>query len=146
MTGFKKLLLALDIGPQAEQLINRVSELYSGSLTRIHVVHVVKQGLHDAELLRADLCRTPHAQRVDDHLAIKIREMLRRNGLAIDSDRIHLLRGDPAFEIKKLAKNLDSDLVVVGSHCRGNDWLSLPGATTNCVIQGISSDVMAVRV
>lgn len=146
MTGFKKLLLAVDIGRQGELLINRVSELYSGSITQLDVVHVVRQGLHDAELLRADMCRTPHAHRVDDHLAIKIREMLRRNGLSIDSDRIHLVRGDPAFEIKKLARSLDSDLVIVGSHCRGNDWMSLPGATTNCVIQGISSDVMAVRV
>ncbi|MFK7863597.1 MAG: universal stress protein [Pseudohongiellaceae bacterium] len=146
MTGFEKLLLAVDNGPQAELLINRVSELYQSSLAKLDVVHVVKQGLHDAELLRADLCRTPHAQRVDDHLAIKIREMLRRNGLAINSDKIHLVRGDPAFEIKKLAKVLDSDLVIVGSHCHGNDWLSLPGATTNCVIQGISSDVMAVRI
>lgn len=146
MTSCNKLLLALDIGPQSELLINRVCQLYSHAMEQLEVIHVVRQGLHDAHLLQMDLCRTPHAQRVDDHLAIKIREMLRRNGLNIGSDKIHLVRGDPAFEIKKMAKALAVDLVIVGSHCSENGWMSLPGATTNCVIQGISSDVMAVRV
>jgi universal stress protein A len=141
-----RLLLALDIGPRSELLINRVSQLYSHAIGQLEVIHVVKQGLHDAHLLQMDLCTTPHAQRVDDYLAIKIREMLRRNGLNIESDKIHLVRGDPAFEIKKLAKTLAVDLVIVGSHCPENEWVSLPGATTNCVIQGISSDVMAVRI
>jgi len=36
--------------------------------------------------------------------------------------------------------------VIVESHVKENDWMQLPGATTNCVIQGISSDVMAVKV
>lgn len=146
MTGFSKLLLALDISPESEHLIHRVAELYRGAQATLDVVHVIKQGLHDVELFNADLCVTPHAQRVDDHLAIKIREMLKRNGVDVASDNIHLLRGEPAFEIKKLAKKLAADLVIVGSRCKEDGWLSLPGATTNCVIQGISSDVMAVRV
>lgn len=146
MANLNRLLLALDIGPQSVPLINRVCQLYSDAVEQIEVIHVVEQGLHDARLLQMDLCTAPHAHRVDDHLAMKIREMLRHNGLNIGSDKIHLVRGEPAFEIKKMAKKIAADLVIVGSHCSGNGWVSLPGATTNCVIQGISSDVMAVRI
>jgi len=45
-----------------------------------------------------------------------------------------------------LAWEITADLVILGSHAKGNDGLQLPGTTTNCVIQGISSDVMAVKV
>ncbi len=72
--------------------------------------------------------------------------MIRRKGLKVSSDKIQLVRGEPAFEIKKMAKMLAVDLVIIGSHCSENNWVSLPGATTNCVIQGISSDVMAVKI
>lgn len=137
MASLNRLLLALDTGPQSELLIKRVCQLYS---------HAVEQGMHDAHLLQMDSCSAAHPPRIDDHLATKIREMLRRNGLNVSSDRIHLVRGEPAFEIKKMAKMLAVDLVIIGSHCPENDWVSLPGATTNCVIQGISSDVMAVRI
>jgi nucleotide-binding universal stress UspA family protein len=76
----------------------------------------------------------------------KIRKMLRRNGLNVSSDRIHLARGEPVFEIRKMAKTLAVDLAIIGSHCPINDWVSLLGAATNCVIEGISSDVVAVRI
>lgn len=71
---------------------------------------------------------------------------MRRAGLIIPSDRIHLVYGEPSNEIKKLATELDADAVIVGSHAKDGDWLQLLGATTNCVIQGISSDVIAVKV
>jgi len=146
VASLNRLLLALDTGPQSELLIKRVCQLYSHAVEQLEVIHVVQQGMHDAHLLQMDSCSAAHPPRIDDHLATKIREMLRRNGLNVSSDRIHLVRGEPAFEIKKMAKMLAVDLVIIGSHCPENDWVSLPGATTNCVIQGISSDVMAVRI
>ncbi|MFT4888003.1 MAG: universal stress protein A [Pseudohongiellaceae bacterium] len=146
VASLNKLLLALDTGPQSELLIKRVCQLYSHAVKQLEVVHVVRQGLHDAQLLQMDSCSSVHPPRIDDYLAIKIREMLRRNGLNVSSDKIHLVRGEPAYEIKKLAKMLAVDLVIIGSHCPENNWVSLPGATTNCVIQGVSSDVMAVKI
>jgi hypothetical protein len=35
------------------------------------------------------------------------------------------VRADPAFEIKKLTKKLAVDLVIVGSLCSKNVWVSL---------------------
>ncbi|MBU14603.1 MAG: hypothetical protein CMQ14_05880 [Gammaproteobacteria bacterium] len=49
-------------------------------------------------------------------------------------------------EINKLATELDADAVIVGSHAKTGDWLQLPCAKTNCVIQGISSNGIAVKV
>jgi universal stress protein A len=146
LTQFSKLLLALDLSPESELLIHRVRDLCRDEMDNLHVVHVIKRGLHDSNLQNSDLRHSPHAQRMVDHTAMRIREMLRHQGLTIPSDRLYLVHGEPAFEIKRLASELDADLVIVGSHTKQDDWMQLPGATTNCVIQGISSDVMAVKV
>ncbi len=146
MTGFRKLLLAIDLSPETELLIARVLDLCLSDLHRLHVVHVIKSGLHDSEISGSKWQLNPQARRMGDHIKIRIRETFNRFGLSIADERIHLLHGEPAFEIKKLAAEMDADLVIVGSHTKQDDWMQLPGATTNCVIQGISSDVMAVKI
>ncbi len=102
--------------------------------------------MHDGEWVASEACDDSHAQRQQDHTHIRVREMLLRHGMRLDTDKIHLLRGEPAYEIKKLAREIEADLVIVGSHSKDNDYFHLPGATTNCVIQGMPSDVMAVKV
>ncbi|NKB32094.1 MAG: hypothetical protein GKR91_03255 [Pseudomonadales bacterium] len=145
MAHFEKLLLAIDLNSQSDLLISRVQKLCHDESEKLHVVHVIKKGMHDAWQC-SDFGRDAHAQRLFDHTQIRIREILKKHGLEIPSDRIYLAYGEPASEIKKLAAEIDADLVLVGSHCKDNDWMQLPGPTTNCVIQGISSNVMAVKI
>lgn len=146
MARFNKLLLAIDLSAESDLLINRVVQMYQDEVDKIYVVHVIKEGLHDNSLAKSRLYRNPHAQRVIDHTSTRLREVLLRNGLNVSADKIFLVCGEPASEIKKLAGEIAADLVIVGSHSKANDWMHLPGATTNCVIQGIESDVMAVKV
>lgn len=146
MAQFRKLLLALDLSPESELLIGRVLDMCQDDLDRLNVVHVIRQGMHDGSVVNTESSRNSHAQRMVDHTMIRLREILHRNGLHIPSEKIFLVRGEPSFEIKKLAREIDADLVIVGSHSKRNDFLHLPGSTTNCVMQGISSDVMAVKI
>lgn len=146
MARFKQLLLAIDLSSESDALIGRVLETCQDDLPNLRVVHVIKEGLHSPSEDSFSSLSNAQTQRTKDHTLIRIREILHRNGIDISSDRIHLVCGEPAFEIKKLAGEIGADLVIVGSHSKEEDWLHLPGATTNCVIQGISTDVMAVKV
>lgn len=143
--GNKIMLLALDLGADTESLIERVRKYYFDDVDNLHVVHVIRHGLHDSGFKRAQANLDPHIQRQRDHLNLHIRELLHRRGLMVPPERIHLICGEPAWEIKRLAADIGADLVIVGSHCKQEGWLNLPGATTNCVIQGIASDVIAVK-
>lgn len=146
MTQFNKLLLALDLSERSETLVQRVVKICREDVKNLHVIHVIKQGMHDGEMVSSEAVDDCHAQRQKDHTSIRVREMLIRHGIRVSPEKIHLLRGEPAFEIKKLAKDIGADLVIVGSHVKNDDCFHLPGATTNCVIQGMPSDVMAVKV
>lgn len=145
MAYFNKLLLAIDLSPTSESLIDRVYEIVAEEVGELHVVHVLNKGIHDPNLF-STFPGDSYTQRMIDRVSLQLRELLQRAGLMVPSARIHLLHGEPAFEIKRLAEQLSADLVIVGSHSKEGDWLQLPGATTNCVMQGISSDVMAVKV
>lgn len=146
MARLCKMLLALDLTPESNSLAQRVSQMYGEELKQLHVVHVIKHGLYDLDTAADQESKVAQVQRIEDHTLMQVREMLGRHGIEVPRERIHLAFGEPAFEIKRLASELHADLVIVGSHSRGNEWLQLPGATTNCVIQGIASDVIAVKV
>jgi len=143
---FSRLLLAIDLSPESESLISRVAPLCKFHVDQVNVVHVFKYGMHDSELLPLNGDHNPHARRILEHTTNKIREQLQRYDLDLPADRIFLEYGEPAFEIKRVAADIDADLVIVGSHTKDDDWMQLPGTTTNCVIQGISSNVMAVKI
>lgn len=146
MAGFYKLLLAIDLSPASTVLIQRVVQMYPEELHKIHVVHVIKPvfPLEDAPG-GADF-RDPDIQREMNFTTRKVHELLHMTGLGCAADKFHLVFGEPSFQIKRLARELNADLVIVGSHSKEDGLMHLPGATTNCVIQGISSDVMAVKV
>lgn len=145
MAVFNRLLLAVDFNPQASHLLERVRQTYGEDLDRLHVIHVIRNGLHDVPGDYSEHLKDPCVQRVADHALLKLRALLARHGLGIPGERLHLAFGEPASEIKRMATALSADLVIVGSHTRTGDWLPLPGATTNCVIQGIDSDVVAMK-
>jgi universal stress protein A len=67
------------------------------------------------------------------------------SSLAIEDDDRHLIFGRPETEIHTLAKEIDADLIVVGSHGRHGLALLL-GSTANGVLHGATCDVLAVRV
>ena len=92
MAKFGKLLLAIDLGPAAESLIRRVFQTCPDDLDRLHVIHVVRQGLHDIDLYpreMSDAWPTAHAQRLLDYTAVKVRDLMQLAGLNIPIDGIH---------------------------------------------------------
>ena len=104
--------------------------------------------MRDDAIYPGDSLVAPDAEqrRLRDQSVLKLNTALARNGFSVLPEHIYIKTGEPATEIKRLAHDLEADLVIVGSHNRKGGWMSLPGATTNCVLQGIESDVMAVRV
>lgn len=149
MAIFNNLLLAIDLSSDSDQLLKRVYKMCLGNMSNVHVVHVLRYDAFELSLpidkLGDDLLDDDQF-RLRRQTVFKLNEILMNNGFSLTHEQIHIRRGEPANEIKQLAHDMEADLVIVGSHCKRGGWMSLPGATTNCVLQGIESDVMAVRV
>ena len=72
-------------------------------------------------------------------------EMVQQVGAKIAAAISTVVLGKPEVEIHATAKELGTDLIVVGSHGR-HGFALLMGSTANGVMHGAHCDVLAVRV
>ena len=66
--------------------------------------------------------------------------------LGLEDDRVFVVQGDAPTEIRKLARELNAELVVMGAHGRHGLRLMMCGSTAGAVLRGTDCDVFAVRI
>lgn len=142
MGDYQKILVAIDLSEDAEQIVGKARAMAQANDAELHVVHVIEplsfayggdipmdfSGVQDEIQARA------HSQ---------LEEFCRLHG--IEQNQQHIVIGRPENEIHTLAEDMNFDLVVVGSHGRHGLALLL-GSTANGVLHGSQCDVLAVRV
>ncbi len=146
MSHYKNVLVAVDgSAEETETIIGRAVQLAASSKAKLSVVLVFEPllGNYSFELNMADFEKLQ--QQHQELLAGRIRTLLTKKFPSIDVKNLHLLRGKPATEIKRLAEDEKVDLLVIGSHGH-NPIRAVLGSTANAVLHGIHCDVMTVRV
>jgi len=143
MSSYSKILAAVDLSPEAREVVARAGELarlYDAELGLIHVVEPLVT-MEDYELMPA--------------LPLEVEKTLeQRAHNFLDTLAADLGQGDiekvvnigaPKREILKYAKEHDIDLIVIGAHGR-HGIATLLGSTANAVLHGTHCDVMCVRI
>ena len=143
MTGYKKILVAVDLSPEAKPVVERAQELgkhYGATLTLIHVIDpIITTGDYE---LRPELpLEVEHtlAERARGYIGALAQDM----GIA-DAEKIVAV-GSVKHEILSHAKQHGCDLIVIGTHGRHGIAVLL-GSTANAVMHGTGCDVLCVRV
>jgi universal stress protein A len=142
MSTYKHLLVGLDLSPESQQVVDRVKLLFSDSHIKISVCHILEPlaftygGDIPVDLSDVQIQLEQQAKERLDALAEQ---------LNVAEDNRHVLLGQPAKEMHRIASEDAVDLIVVGSH--GRHGLALIfGSTSNSVLHGASCDVLAVRI
>ncbi|PLW82214.1 universal stress protein UspA [Kineobactrum sediminis] len=142
MSHYKKLLIAVDLSEDSATVAERARALVAGTGAELHLIHVIEPLSFayggDIPMDFSGIQDEIHQQAV---------QQLTRFGeiYNIAPERQHIVLGRPEVEIHDKAKELDADLIVVGSHGRYGLAL-LMGSTANGVLHGASCDVLAVKV
>ncbi|MDP0588400.1 MAG: universal stress protein [Candidatus Endonucleobacter bathymodioli] len=142
MSNYNHILVAIDLSDEANDVLKKATFLAESNRAKVTIVHVVEPlsvayGSDiplDLTLLQDEI--TQQAQQRITKLADKIQ---------LNNGEQHIVYGRPDSEIHRIAKELDVDLVVVGSHGRHGLALIL-GSTSTSIIHGACCDVLAVRV
>ncbi len=127
LPGYKKILVAVDLGDESFQVMeeaNRVALQSGAELAVCNVAHA------SYDPLLADA-----TERLE-HLA---------DTYGIAEDNVFEIAGHVAARVHGLASEIGTDLVVVGTHGKHGLQL-LTGSTANAVLHGALCDVLAVRV
>ncbi len=146
MSHYKNVLVAIDGSGESKRILGKAQDLTQGSAATLHVVLVYETlvGNYSYELNMGDFEK---AQReFQEQIANSTRAMLKEGFPQVAAANVHFLRGKAAEEIKRLATNLNVDLVVIGSHGQGAVKAAVLGSTANSVLHGIHCDVYTVRV
>jgi universal stress protein A len=137
MSQYKHLLLATDLVSYDEPAILRAATLAKAFDAKLSLLHVVEPIPAYAEI-------TP--LNVEDELVAQAKTQLQELGqkLNVPIQEQYVRVGPPKHEIIDAAKELNVDLIVMGSHGRHGLSLLL-GSTANAVVHGAACDVITVR-
>jgi len=142
MYAYKKIMLAVDLTEESNEVAERAMELVRIYNAELHIVHVIEPlSLAYGGDVPMDLSSVQ--EQLQDQAKSHLREFGQRLGIA--EDHQHLIFGRPESEIQRTADEHEADLIVVGSHGRHGLALLL-GSTANGVLHGAICDVLAVRV
>ena len=143
MAVYSHILLAVDFTPVTDTVTRQAMELCQAFKARLSLVHVVEFTQMD---LSNDLV-LPQELEIDQELMKQSKQRLEvlAEKLGIDKSECFVSQGSTRREILRLAKELNTNLIVIGSH--GREGIQrLLGSTANAVLHGAPCDVLAVRI
>ena len=142
MSDYRKILVAVDLSEESNLVLDKARHIAKANDAALHLAHVqaplaVSYALDIPSINLADL----HAELVEE-----ARKRLLELGSAIDvpASQLHSLIGQPAREVRELAKTIGADLIVTGGHGKHGLDLLL-GSTSTTVAHGISCDLLIVK-
>lgn len=143
MNGYRKILLCVDFSDNAQHVAMRARDLADRYAAELRLIHVVEHVPVDA----ASEFMAPPQVEIYDELLANAEEQLHRMAerLGVDKEHCCVAAGHTKQEILDHAEDVESDLIVVGSHGRHGLALLL-GSTANALLHGATCDVLAVRV
>lgn len=139
---YRTILAATDFSAAAEGAVAHAVALADEYGAECHAVHVIQMidypGFYNPDRLNAAL----DVPRLRREAGQRLRTLLPTAGA---DECAHVCEGEAAPEILRLARRIDADLVVLGSHgLSGLDRILL-GSTTERVLRSTDRDVLVVR-
>jgi universal stress protein A len=145
MSNYRNVLVAIDLNPDNQPVIDKAVEVCEMNAATLHVIHVVEPlsyGYSDGMMSWSDgLISVEAAIREDARK--KLSEMGAKCN--VDDDRLYFRTGRASSEIHDVVEEKEIDLIVIGTHGQAGLQLLL-GSTANSVLHGLVCDVLAVRI
>lgn len=142
MSVYSKMLLAVDLSDESDQLIEKARTIASNNKMQLTVLHVIEP-LSFAYGGDVPMDLTTVQEQLDEHARKKLARFCEKLGYPVESQLV--LTGHTESEIHRIAEEKNCDLIVVGSHGRHGLALLL-GSTANSVLHGAPCDVLAIRI
>jgi len=137
MPGYRHLLLAVDLllpeGPSIKKAV-ALAKIFNAKISLAHVVEPMPPYAEIAPL------------NIEEESVAYAKKALVKLGdeWGIAHTDLHLRIGAPKREIIDLAKELNVDLIVLGSHGRHGIFPML-GSTANAIVHNATCDVITIR-
>jgi universal stress protein A len=142
MSTYGKILLALDLSKESEQLREKARAVAEANQAELSLIHVIEP-LSFAYGGDVPVDLSTIQDQLDTHAEKRLHDYAAK--LAYPVKDLLVVTGHTETEIHRVADEQNFDLIIVGSHGRHGLALLL-GSTANGVLHGANCDVLAIRV
>lgn len=142
MSIYNKILLALDLSSESDQLREKTCEIAKSNQAELHLLHVIEP-LSFAYGGDVPMDLTSIQEQLNEHANTKLNKFCSDLDYPVTTQQVSV--GQTETEIHRIADNECVDLIIVGSHGRHGIALLL-GSTANGVLHGAKCDVLAIRI
>lgn len=150
--GFKRILCAYDFSENAERALG--SAIYMAKLFGAHldIVHIIHEHMYFSPVAPViDTAAPVHIdyqeemEKARETVSAKMNDTLERLDIHEVSYQTHIRRGEPVVEITKLIKELNSELLAVGSSGHNAFVRFFLGSTTEKLIRKAPCSIMTLK-
>jgi nucleotide-binding universal stress UspA family protein len=132
------IVVALDLSPISKAVMGAAAVAAAARPTELHVLHVLKAPPQEP-------VETLHVATAADQTKEQLKEFARDLPRTVSRVVIHVRMGDAEVEIAQLASDLESDLIVVGTHgYKGIDRILL-GSVAEALVRNAPCPVLTYR-
>jgi nucleotide-binding universal stress UspA family protein len=144
MIALKRILVPIDFSETSEAALGHAVPLASAFSASMYVLHVVRRML--AETGKSEAWRPPLSLSEKDQGGVQeeLRKLLERQTPTVQAQALVKV-GSPFLEIVRCAKEMDIDLIVMGTHGRGPVAHMLIGSVAERVVRTAPCPVLTVR-
>lgn len=142
----RRLLAAVDLTDEADEVLTAARKLaddVGGVLTAMTVVRPLAMVYGDVGMAPIASSSINFEAEALAQSSQKLRKLAAEYGIAEADCKVVL--GSPAVEIRRMAEDMNIEIIVIGTHGRHGLGLIL-GSTANAVLHGVPCDVMVVRI
>ena len=149
----KKILITLDYDPSAQKVAETGYEIGKAMNAEIILLHVIEDAVYYSSLEYSPIMGfggfgMPDVTQVPDEMALKTAAInfLENTRTHLKNESIVLVteEGDSADSIVKVAKEMEIDIIVMGSHSRSGLEKILMGSVTEKVLHHSSIPVLII--
>ena len=139
---YQKIVAALDFSDNRRKVMDAALKLANNDVSKINLVHVV----HPIDSGNNLAVYTKNFQAIEDEAVESATQELAEFGKAenVPAAQVFTRLGDTAGEVRKIVKEIDADVIVIGSHGHTGK-MRLLGATANKLLHGARCDVLTVH-
>jgi universal stress protein A len=144
MLNYKHILIATDLSDDFAIVADTALSMAKRSNSKLSMIHVIE---HTPVVYGGGEFSIPLDMNLEEHLTQNVRKALEEVGsrYGINLDNQFVGHGSVKKEVLDLAKQLDVDLIVVGSHGHSGMEILL-GSVANAILHSAKCDVLAVRI
>lgn len=144
MIRYRNVLLATDFSTAAREAAGHAAAVASAGKATLHLLHVVEEFAYWESFNLKHFPSQEVFEELESNARIALEDLAKEEEIGPDAVT-HVRHGKPFLEIIRAARDLEADVLVIGSHGQSGLSETLFGSTAEKVVRKAPCAVLVVR-